>query len=297
MAETGIRSLQGVRVGALAFGTDQPRSILLKNPTNVGAADSPVRGRRTDAARAAGYRRGTVGRGARAMDLRMNHEHPGPDRGPVPGDPTPPEPRRWPEPNRRGSPPDQPGAVPPGPPQPGGVAPWLEERLFDQRIVLLSGPLTAESATRTAATLLTLDAVNGQPVRLHVAAAEGDLTAAFAIVDTLDLMRSPVVAIATAEVGGAALAVYAAGRRRLAYPHARFRLNEPRVSNLTGTADQVASAAGRYLQALEDLVLRVVDVTGRPRSRVEDDFSAGLLLTATEACEYGLVEEVVKPNR
>jgi ATP-dependent Clp protease protease subunit len=231
------------------------------------------------------------------MDMRRDHEPP--DRGPDRGDPAPSDPRPGPDPDRRVTP-QRPDPVPPGtapPAEPPAVEPWLEERLFGQRIVLLSGPLTAESATRTAAALLTLDALSTQPVRLHVSSTDGDLTAAFAVVDTLDLMRAPVVAIATAEVGGAALAVFAAGRRRLAYPHARFRLNEPRVANLAGTADQVAAAAGRYLQALEDLVLRVAEVTGRPRSRVEDDFSTGRLLSAAEAHEYGLVEEVVAPNR
>jgi ATP-dependent Clp protease protease subunit len=177
------------------------------------------------------------------------------------------------------------------------VPAWLEERMFGERIVLLQGPVTAESSARAAAALLTLDALGTTPVTLHISANDGDLTAAFALVDTIELMRVPVHAMATGEVAGAAIGVFAAGKKRLAFPHARFRLSEPRVAGVSGTASEVAGAAGRYLQSLEELVVRVAEVTGRPRSRVEDDFSAGRVLTATQAKEYGLVESVVSTGR
>jgi ATP-dependent Clp protease protease subunit len=220
----------------------------------------------------------------------------GPDGPSDPGGP------RWP-----GGPPSGPGGPTgpgaPGPPGPGwpaddqGVGSWLEERLFGERIVLLQGVVSPSAANRAAAALLTLDALGTQPVRLHLTASEGDLTAVFALVDALDVMRAPVHAVAVGEVGGAALGVYAAAHRRLAYQHARFRLAEPKVAGVAGTAEQVASAAGRYLQALEDLVVRVSQVTGRPRSRVEDDFAATRILDAAQAVEYGLVDEVIAARR
>jgi len=196
---------------------------------------------------------------------------------------------------------DPPRHLPPQPPvpppQPGGdPAPWLEERLFDRRVVLLSGPLTQAAATRAAAALLTLDALGPDPVRLHIGAGEGELTAAFTVIDALDAMQAPVQALAVGEVGGAAIGVYAAAGQRLAYPHSRFRLAEPRVAGVAGTADEVVAAAGRYLRDLEDLVLRVVAATGQPRSRVEDDLATGRTLTAGQAREYGLVQTVLSPG-
>jgi ATP-dependent Clp protease protease subunit len=62
---------------------------------------------------------------------------------------------------------------------------------------------------------------------------------------------------------------------------------------VAGTADQVAAAAGQYLRELEELAVRLADVTGRPRSKIEDDLSAGRVLTAEEAQEYGLIDEIV----
>ncbi|GII23026.1 ATP-dependent Clp protease proteolytic subunit [Planosporangium mesophilum] len=210
------------------------------------------------------------------MNVRMHDDPPG--RRSVP-------PGRWDVP-----------LSPPAAAADAGVAPWLEERMFAQRIVLLQGPVGPQTANRVAATLLTLDALGTEPVRLHVNAPQGELSAVFALVDALEVMRAPVHATAIGEVGGAVIGVYAAARRRLAYSHARFRLAEPGAEGVKGTADEVTAAAGRYLRALEDLVVRVVEVTGRPRNRVEDDFGAGLVLSAAEAREYGLVDEIVPPT-
>ncbi|WP_305786427.1 ATP-dependent Clp protease proteolytic subunit [Symbioplanes lichenis] len=185
----------------------------------------------------------------------------------------------------------------PGLPGGGGAGPgfpgWLEERLFDQRIVMIRGPLDAHTASGAAAALLTLDAAGPEPVQLHVASSGGDLNAAHAVIDVIDAMAAPVHAVVTSEAGGAVLAVLAAATRRSAYRHARFRLAEPRAAGVTGTADEVAAAAGQHLRELEEVVLRLVEVTGQTRSRVEDDLSAGRILSAEEAKEYGLIEDIV----
>jgi ATP-dependent Clp protease, protease subunit len=184
------------------------------------------------------------------------------------------------------------------------MAAWLEERLFDRRVVMLRGPLTGPAASQATAALLTLDALGAQPVQLQLAsigagwasggpASSGDLAAAFAVVDAIDVMRAPVHVVVTDQVGGAALAVLAAADRRLAYPHARILLAEPRTAPVAGTADEVAAAAGQYLRELEELAVRLAAVTGQPRSRVEDDLAAGRILTAEQAREYGLLDDIV----
>lgn len=184
---------------------------------------------------------------------------------------------------------------PPEPWPPGGPAipGWLEERLFDQRIVMVRGPLTGHAASGIVAALLTLDAAGPAPVQLHVASGAGELNAAHAVIDVIDTMTAPVHAVVTSEAGGAVLAVLAAAERRSAYRHARFKLAEPRSSGVTGTADEVAAAAGQHLRELEEVVLRLAAVTGQSRSRIEDDLSSGRTLSAAEARDYGLIDEVV----
>jgi ATP-dependent Clp protease protease subunit len=182
---------------------------------------------------------------------------------------------------------------PPSPPTGPNLPGWLEERLFDQRIVMVRGPLGQEAATGIAAALLTLDAAGAEPVQLHVASSGGELGAALAVIDVIDSMTAPVHAVVTSEAGGAVLAVLAASQQRAAYRHARFKLAEPRAAGVTGTADEVAAAAGQHLRELEEVVLRLVEVTGQPRSRIEDDLAAGRSLSAAEARDYGLIDTVV----
>ncbi len=198
------------------------------------------------------------------------------------------DPLRW-QPHPERSPEWPPGLPGGGPSLPG----WLEERLFDQRIVMVRGPLTQQTATGIAAALLTLDAAGPEPVQLHVASSGGELSAAHAVIDVIDAMAAPVHAVVTSEAGGAVLAVLAAAQQRSAYRHARFRLAEPRAAGVTGTADEVAAAAGQHLRELEEVVLRLVEVTGQTRSRIEDDLSSGRILSAGEARDYGLVDTVV----
>ena len=200
-------------------------------------------------------------------------------------------PRRWNVPQ-----PPWPEGVPAVDPGPA-LAPWLEERLFDRRIVVLQGVVTAAAATRTAAALMTLDALARDPVELHLRSPDGDLDAVFAVIDALDVMHAPVHALAAAEIGGAAVGLFAVAPHRKAFPHTRFRLKEPRAAGVSGTAEDVANAAGQHLRALDDLIVRIAEATGQPRSRVEDDMSRGRELTAEEAREYGLVHEIVAPSK
>ncbi|HEY3506759.1 MAG TPA: ATP-dependent Clp protease proteolytic subunit [Actinocatenispora sp.] len=180
-----------------------------------------------------------------------------------------------------------------------GVAPWLEQRMFEQQIVAVTGPVTGDLASRVGSQLMTLDALatpRGGAITMQVSSTDGELSAAFALIDVLDLMRTPVRAIALGTVGGAALGVYAAATERVAYPHARFVLAEPRVDRLAGTADEVTLAAGAHLRLLEDLAVRLAERTGRSQAQIERDLSDRHEMSAAEAVEYGLVERLTSAD-
>ncbi len=190
-----------------------------------------------------------------------------------------------------------PGAERPLPHGNDAVAPWLQQRLFNERIVMLSGTLDSTAANSAAAALLILDALSAEPVQLKVSSTEGELASAFALVDAIDAMRAPVHAIIPSLTGGAAVLVLAAADRRLCYRHARIRLAEPRATAASGTAEQVAAAAGAYLRELDELIIRLAEVTGQPRSQIENDLASGRVLSAEEAKDYGLVNEIIGKPR
>ncbi len=131
---------------------------------------------------------------------------------------------------------------PPSPPTGPNLPGWLEERLFDQRIVMVRGPLGQEAATGIAAASRVSRAA-AMPVQLHVASSGGELGAALAVIDVIDSMTAPPASLVTTACTGAVLAVLAASQQRAAYRHARFKLAEPRAAGVTGTADEVAAAA------------------------------------------------------
>lgn len=181
-----------------------------------------------------------------------------------------------------------------GPPGFGDARQPLEERLFDQRIVLLHGHLDDEMATTAAARLLTLDALGDEPVTLRLNVPASEASAALALLDALDSMVCPVYATAMGQVGGPVLAALVAVRERLAHPHATFHLREPRL-HAEGTAEQVMAEHEEYERRMTDVCARIAEVTGRPAGEIRADFQAGRYLTAAEAIDYGLVTALVTP--
>lgn len=175
-----------------------------------------------------------------------------------------------------------------------GEAGWpgdLAARLMDRRIVVLSGCLDDAAASEAAARLMLLDATGDEPVVLHLACPDGDLHAAAALVDTIDLLGVPTHAHARGAVGGAAVWPLLAGRHRVAMPHARFGLREP-AAHVAGPSTQLARMADA-LESLTDMFRRrIADVTGRPLGDVAADVRRGLAMDAREARDYGLVHEI-----
>src|SRR5258705_7228508 len=121
---------------------------------------------------------------------------------------------------------------------------WLQEKLFERRIVLLTGRLDADLAAEAAAALMTLDAIGHEPIELHLDSPDGTLEAAFVLIDAIDLLHATLRAHCRGQVGGPAIGVAAAADHRSASPHTRFRLFQP-TAQFSGTPDQVAPHSGQ----------------------------------------------------
>jgi ATP-dependent Clp protease protease subunit len=212
---------------------------------------------------------------------------PGPERPEVP-------PPRTPEP----APPPRPPVHRPDPlvyeTAPGAGS--LADRLLDRRTVLVSGPLDRTVATDAAARLMLLDGTGDDPVDLLMSCPDGDLVSAMSLADTVELVGVEVRALCTGSLGGPPILVFAVAPRRIAQPHATFRLTEPDLA-IQGRAGDIAHEAERHAALLADFHSRLAAATGHRPESVAADLRARRLLTAPQAKAYGLVGEIARRLR
>jgi ATP-dependent Clp protease protease subunit len=171
-----------------------------------------------------------------------------------------------------------------------GLQEKLHERLLKQRIVLASGVLDEQAATRLSAQLLTLDAEGDRPIRLELQNLQADLPAALTLMGVLDVVRAEIQAFASGETSGAALGVLASCPRRLAYPHASFTLSEPRL-RFSGTATAVTAHEQQARRMVDSLFYRLAEATGRDAEEISEDARRGRIFTVAEAIGYGLIHD------
>ncbi len=179
---------------------------------------------------------------------------------------------------------------------PTGVAEagdWLSRGLFDRRIVQLAGPLDDAAAGELVAQLMTLDALGDDPVEFRITSPEGTVAAALAVIDVLALVGVRVHAFATGRVHGPAVGVLAVCDERTVSDHASLRLVEPAVE-FRGNATQLDGQAAAHRGEWEAFCTCVARATHRTAGEVASDAAVGRFLTAEEAVEYGIADEVAR---
>lgn len=173
---------------------------------------------------------------------------------------------------------------------------WLGERLFDNRIVLCRGLLDDVLVGRVAAELMTLDALGDGAVSLHLDSAGATLEAAWSLIDVIDLLGVPVNVTCAGRVEGAAVGILAAATRRIALPHARFRLCDPELE-VAGNARELKASIDYHRDRLDRLHERVAASLRRPTAEVAADFRSGRYLDAEQALAYRLIDEIAGSDR
>jgi ATP-dependent Clp protease protease subunit len=206
----------------------------------------------------------------------------------IPGPPAPPG---FPRPGL----PTEPLVAPPYSfvPADGGLGIELRDRLLEQRRVLVQGVLDDDLATRAAAELMLLDGTGDDAIEIHLSCRDGELSAANALADTIELVGVPVHAVARGRVSGPALAPFVTADHRTASASAMFELRHP-VVQASGSSGELQAFATRHRREIDALHRRVAAATGQPVDRVADDFATGVILDADEARRYGIVHEVLR---
>jgi ATP-dependent Clp protease protease subunit len=178
-------------------------------------------------------------------------------------------------------------------PDPRSPSKDLADRLLDQRVILVGGPLDDAAANRAAAQLLLLNRRNSRsPIELHLACADADLSASLALADAVDLVAAPVHAVVRGTLAGPAVAVLCAAEERVAHRHAVIVLSLP-PSAAEGTAGQLVVLAEQHERQVARLRELIAATTGRPETEVGNDLTTGRVLSGLEALEYGLLNRLL----
>ncbi|WP_337845197.1 ATP-dependent Clp endopeptidase proteolytic subunit ClpP [Thermus sp.] len=171
----------------------------------------------------------------------------------------------------------------------------IYSRLLKDRIIFLGTPIDAQVANTVVAQLLFLDAQNpNQEIRLYINSPGGEVDAGLAIYDTMQFVRAPVSTIVIGMAASMAAVILAAGEkgRRYALPHAKVMIHQP-WGGARGTASDIAIQAQEILKAKKLLNEILAQHTGQPLEKVERDTDRDYYLSAQEALEYGLIDQVV----
>jgi ATP-dependent Clp protease protease subunit len=124
---------------------------------------------------------------------------------------------------------------------------------------------------------------------------EGTLEAALTVIDVIDLLGVPVHVTCVGSAEGAAIGVLAVAARRLAAPHARFRLCEPATS-FEGRARDVARWAEYRERQVRQFCERIAAAAGQPVARITAAMAEGRFLDVDAARRFGLVDEIARPT-
>ncbi len=171
------------------------------------------------------------------------------------------------------------------------------DKLFESRILFLNGPLDDESTDSLVAQLLALDADSDETITLYVNSPGGIITGMFALYDSMTLLSSKVDTrcIGLAASAGAFLLGTGTGTRS-ATENSRIMIHQP-LGGARGTAKDIEIQAKNIVWMRERINEILAERTGKPLEQIQQDTDRDYWMTAHEALEYGLIDEVVEPGR
>ena len=173
-------------------------------------------------------------------------------------------------------------------------------RLLKDRIIFLGTPVNDQIANSIIAQLLFLESEDPEKeISLYVNSPGGSVTAGLAIYDTMQYVQAPISTIClgqAASMGALLLAAGTAGRR-LSLPNSRILIHQPLMGGLEGQASDIDIQAQEILKLRDTLNDILVHHTGQTKERIHKDTDRDYFMSAMEAKEYGLVDEVIERHR
>lgn len=168
-------------------------------------------------------------------------------------------------------------------------------RLLRDRIVFLGTQVDDTSANLVVAQLLFLEGEDPEkPIHLYINSPGGDMTAFFAIYDTMQFLRSPVSTMCVGQAASAAAVLLAAGEpgMRFTLPNARVLIHQPH-GGAQGQSTDIEIQVREMVEMRERMVDILVQSTGQTRERIVADIDRDHILRGPDAVAYGLVDDVI----
>ena len=169
-------------------------------------------------------------------------------------------------------------------------------RLLRERIIFLGTEIDDEVANSIVAQLLLLDSENSEKdIMLYINSPGGVITAGMAIYDTMNLIKSDVSTICLGEAAsmGAFLLNAGAKGKRFALPNSEIMIHQP-LGGAKGQATDIEIHAKWILKIKERLNKILSERTGQPIEKIQEDTERDNFMSAQEAKEYGLIDEVIE---
>ena len=172
----------------------------------------------------------------------------------------------------------------------------IYSRLLKERIIFLGGPINDGVANTVIAQLLFLEHEDPKKdIKLYINSPGGSVTAGFAIYDTIQYIKPDVSTICVGIAASMAAVLLGAGKKgkRIALPNSEVLLHQV-MGGVEGQAVEIEITAKHIVRMKEQLNQVLAKHTGQSISKIEKDTDRDFWLTAAEAKEYGLVDEIIK---
>jgi len=172
----------------------------------------------------------------------------------------------------------------------------LDDMLLENRIVFLIGEISYARAAEVIMKMLYLDNLKrSSEISLYINSPGGTVDDTMAIYDTIRFVGSPVATYCIGRAQSGAALVLAAGTKgkRHALPHAKVMLHQP-WGGVTGQAADIEIQAKEIIKSKKMIVDIFAKHTGQPPERIEEETERDRYMTAREALEYGLIDEVLQ---
>jgi ATP-dependent Clp protease protease subunit len=169
-------------------------------------------------------------------------------------------------------------------------------KLFEDRIIFLGTPISDDIANAVMAQLLCLQQMDAErDIEIYINSPGGSFTALTAIYDTMRYIKPDVRTVCLGQAASAAAVILAAGTKgkRLALPNSRILIHQPATEGGYGQSSDIEIQAREILRIRSLMEQMLAEDTGKTTEEVSRDIERDKYLTADQALEYGIIDEVL----